>query len=700
MKRKHGSRSGYGKLLDTWVPPAEAGDSIGCVATTFTFSPAFFEEECLGRFLGLQTDAREDGAAYLLEREERLSQLECAVALVDQHYAQGTRSLRWDLLSARPVRGGILHAKVSLLLWAQHARLIVASANLTEDGYRRNQEVFAALDYFSGSDAPLTVLDEVIPFLREAVQLAPTASPNGRQPHQRWNRFLDRVSHVTREWGSTVPPRDPNQPRLFPVLTSPTRANVFETLKDRRTSGRTIDLACVISPFFDAPGGVNRPAQELWTLIKQKGSATVEYHVTWETSPDSEEVHVHAPESLLTAQPAHRSNIKTQVNLLNLEQSRPLHAKCLWLQSDDAALLMIGSSNFTAQGMGVGPVRNFEANLCFEAHRSRQAPAMRAMQNCWLPSNRVDLERVRFRPVANLDEEPEPLTPLLPKGFQEIIFCRDESQRGCLRFGFQEGLTTGWILLSEDDVTPFLGETDWQAAGSPLQWCVGWDRDRPPSGFYVRWLGSGGDAWWPVNVESGHSLPPPAELRDLPLDMLIEILTSARPLHQVVAEWRRRSPIPDLDSVGVTPLDPHKRVDTSQFLLQRTRRVSAGLSALRERLERPTASEQVLHWRLQGPIGVRALALAIEKAAQSRIEQGFLLAELCLELRRVVPQESPGCLPTETVRVALQNLADELRAVALARIDDVSSTSSGLHVEARAEMALRRYIESVFEEAK
>src|SRR5207237_407991 len=60
------------RLLEAWEPPDGAGEPIGCVATTFTFDPGFFEEHCLSRFLQLETDPREDSAAYLIEREEKL----------------------------------------------------------------------------------------------------------------------------------------------------------------------------------------------------------------------------------------------------------------------------------------------------------------------------------------------------------------------------------------------------------------------------------------------------------------------------------------------------------------------------------------------------------------------------------------------------------------------------------------------------
>jgi hypothetical protein len=80
------------------------------------------------------------------------------------------------LLAARLPKG-ILHAKVSLLLWTNAARIIVASANLTEDGYRRNHEVFGVLDYHPGSSAPLDVLRDLIAFLENAVGYV---DPNAR----------------------------------------------------------------------------------------------------------------------------------------------------------------------------------------------------------------------------------------------------------------------------------------------------------------------------------------------------------------------------------------------------------------------------------------------------------------------------------------------------------------------------------------
>ena len=158
------------------------------------------------------------------------------------------------------------------------------------------------------------------------------------------------------------------------------------------------------------------------------------------------------------------------------------------------------------------------------------------------------------------------------------------------------------------------------------------------------------------------SLPPPAELIDLPLEVLIEILTSAKPLHLALQRWLKRQKGIGSDGPEVL-LDPHERVDTSTFLLQRTRRVSWALDALRTRLERPVASCEALDWRLRGPVGVQAISRAIVKEARSAEERTFLLAELMLELARVRPSEISGGLRSSEIKAGLCEMIAELRAL-------------------------------------
>ncbi len=658
MSKAKAVRPGYGKILDAWVAPEGAGEAIGCIATTFTFSPAFFEEECVGRFLQLETDPVEDGPAYIIEREEKLSQLVCAAALVDQHHARGVRSLRWDLLSVR-LPQGILHAKISLLLWSARARVIIASANLTEDGYRRNQEVFGVLDYFEGSEAPRPVLDEVAAFLLDAM----TAGRDKRSAeYLRCSEFLNRVAARTREWGAVEAPRSLTQPRIFAVLSGPGRKSVFATLKERWPDGTPPHMAFVISPFFDPPDAVNEPAKQIWNLLRLRGEAYVEYNVTAEEVPGEKALLVHAPKSILDARPLSRSQTETRVHPLKLEDGRPLHAKCLWFESDRLILSMLGSSNFTSPGLGVGRVQNLEANLAFLVG-TQTSEAKKALLNAWLPSEEVpEGIEVRWQPQDDAGEDSPNDAPLLPNAFAEASFGFDVSH--FVEFAFSTKPPAGWALYSEDESDAFATEGQWIKAARAKVWRIPWPRSRAPSGFRVTWKGLVGFAWWPVNILSQASLLPPDELKDLPLEVLIEILTSAKPLQLAIARWLRhkRAQRKAGDTAEALAIDPHKRVDTSAFLLQRTRRVSWALTALRERLERPVVSEPALEWRLRGPVGVQALANAIGREAKSEAEKCFLLTELCLELGRVRPQEASGSLSKQKVKAGLRQIVVDIRA--------------------------------------
>ena len=137
-----------------------------------------------------------------------------------------------------------------------------------------------------------------------------------------------------------------------------------------------------------------------------------------------------------------------------------------------------------------------------------------------------------------------------------------------------------------------------QTGDVPIPW-----PGHPPLVLRVTWGEEGHTADWPVNVIDPSTLPPPDVLRNLTLEQLLDVLASTRPLHQAVVEAlvkRGRKKSSDIE------LDPHKRVNTAAFLLQRTKRLAVALERLRERLERPVGSVEALDWRLFGPIGPRA----------------------------------------------------------------------------------------------
>jgi hypothetical protein len=537
MKRRKDTKPGYARLLDAWTAPANAGEPLGCVATSYTFSSAFFEEECLGRFVHLETDAAEDGGAFLIEREEKFSQLMCAAAIVDQRHARGLRSLRWDLLSARVPNNGILHSKISLLLWTNAARLIIASANLTEDGYRRNHEVFGVLDYMPGGTVPLNVITNVVAFVEQIMNSVAPGSGAVDPAVTRCRRFLRQFSQATSAWGGTDNQRS-SSTRITTILSGPARSNVFEGVKASWREATPPSKVWIVSPFFDPPESQNAPAREIWKQLRQRGNASVCYAVAGETVEGSETIRLLAPEALRWTPP--NRSVALTFEQLELDPTRPLHAKCLWFEGAEWLLYVCGSSNFTTAGLGIGYTKNFEANLAYAVNFMRHSDAFRACDDAWFKHAPPLGDPVLIPPPETGEDSPLACDPILPSALGSAIFARDADGLILIEFSFRGVPPVGWQASPEDETAIFFDDAAWAAAGRPNTMRVTWDSVRPPAGFRVTWPGAEGVAWWPVNVRDGASLPPPAELNDLPLEVLIEILTSAKPLHLALARWLKR----------------------------------------------------------------------------------------------------------------------------------------------------------------
>ena len=683
-KRKHDDKPGYGKLLDAWVAPDNAGEPIGVVATSFTFSPVFFEEECIGRFLQLESDPTEDGPVYLVEREEKLAQLACASALVDQHHCRGTRSLRWDLLPARMPRG-LQHSKVSLLYWSNMVRLIIGSANLTEDGYRRNLEVFGVLDFHKGSQTPIDCLHETLRFLKIAGAYS-SVSGATTPSLDRWNGLLARIQNDCSEWGLDHDSSRKQPATVTALFSGPKMTSLFDSLQSSWPDNHRPDVASACSPFFDPPEAENAPARRLWGLLRPRGEVDVEFHVAGEEIAGQNEVLLRAPASLLDAEPKRRSAATTTIYRITASDDRPLHAKGIWLENANWSLYSIGSSNFTSAGTGLSKHPNLEANLVYSINRDQIPRARRLLNEAFPESEQVDLESgIRWMPMKDEEEDGAAEQAILPACFGNAIYDCDDLQQARVTLEIITAPPAGWELLTDGDEKLFWGEQDWRSQHSPTECTIPWNHARPPAGFWVRWTASLAAAWWPVNVSSGGILPPPEELKNLPLEVLINILTSARPLHRVLRRYLKQHKTKPKDDDNITVIDPHKRVDTRQFLLQRTRRLSWALNSLRQRLERPVVTIEFLRWRLHGPVGVTALANALVREAKSEEEKAFLITELALELSRVKPARKPGCLPPDRHREEIATAILELT-----KLIPTAAPSTPKN--------LKRYMEHVFEE--
>lgn len=692
MARKTTTVSAGRRMLSLWEPPANAGQPVGVLATTYTFDTVLFEEECLTRFAGVQSDPARDGALYRIEREEKLAGLLCAAVVADIHHCSGRRSLRWDLLASRPL-SGVMHAKISVLAWERHVRVIVASANLTPDGYRRNQECASVLD-FDASGADRALLDPLLVYLRDI--LATTAAGKPRERAEQLLDWLDR--QLTR--AESVPKG--LQRRL--VLLGPGRPDLFEQLVQHLPAGRAT-VAHVVSPFFDPESRAQGPTKKTWEMLRQRGDAELHLHVGGEFAAETGRWRLAVPDHVVKSVPAGRPGVHLALHPIPVtgvptdgrEENRPLHAKAMTLCHPDWIAWMVGSSNFTSPGTGLNPRRvNFEANVVYILKAPETDALYRQMATGGLRGgDAVDAAtKVDFQPVV--DEAGDEVTPILPPFFGEADLHASQDGIQTLALGLRgAGAPDAWCVRHDKHVV--LDATDWREAGEPASLTVTFESaGAPPSLLTVEWSAEGAVhvAGWPVNVACADALPAPDELRNLSLAALLELLTSARPIHELLRAWLRRScdddEIDGFDACELT--DPHAKVDTSGFLVKRVQRACAALEQLRERLGAPVLSEAALAWRLEGPVGARAVVEAIRRQCDPDLpdEWTFLLSELVRELGPLRLKGAPPAIAGE-LQARFDAFVLELRGQLRDALDQASEAMrryAGMEeLEARCEPA-------------
>jgi len=685
MRRKRTADPlGYGRLLDAWIPPASAGEALGCLATTFTFNPSFFETECLGRMLQLESDPDANDASYLIEREEKMARLLTACVVVDQSHARGNRSLRWDLIPFK-TKTGILHAKLSLLLWQHHARVIVTSANLTENGYRQNLEVFSVWDFHREGKVPAEFFGSAADFASEVLAHCQAMNPGKSPALERSREFLTTARRRVNAWL----PSDLTYPRLRSALVSltPKSSSVLDQLKQHWPSSSPPKELFVLSPFFDL-SRENLPAKSAWELLRQRGEAEIIYSVVAEPIKASGKLLVHAPISLAQGLPDGNSNAYVTFERIKMPEGRPLHAKSLWVQNDEHYLHCIGSSNFTSAGLGLTNNRNWELNVATWA-RCDDTEEFRARNAAWPEHEKdaLDPDSVEWEPYESLEDTNDPNLPLLPDWCGSAVYFVNESGQGTLELNLGSSQPDVWSIFDPSGSLRLIDSETWRSNGALPRIEISWGEPRPPAELVVRVAATPGEAKWPVEVRCFSDLPPPQELRDLSLEQLLEILTSALPLHRCLQKLRRRIDDGPGSSVPAVVSDPLRRYARDTHLLERTRRFSLAMTGIRQRLESPIPSEEYLQWRLQGPIGVAKVAAAIVKEAGSDGEKALLLGELALEISQVKPKDGAGCLPTERIQEAIRKLV----LVFEQQAEPLLSTS---------EASLRTYVQSALRKAR
>jgi len=429
------------------------------------------------------------------------------------------------------------------------------------------------------------------------------------------------------------------------------------------------DIAWVTSPFFDPGDNVREVLDALVAIMGVRGDREIHFVTSGRELPESDEIDL----PVILRKPWHARLEHRFHRVHSTEENddvRALHAKSLWLERDGRGLFVIGSSNFTRAGTGMkGGQTNVEANVGYVLPDLDERFAKCCLQTR-IPADELYPEERRVRFVKTVDRTETDPAALLPGAFGLALFAPG-GERGALILPIAPDAPEAFeILIADDDV--FLDAADWRAAGTPPEVTKPWVEVQPPSYLKVRWRSQDGQllqAEWVVNVTHGARLPPPQELKELGLDDLLAILTSARPLHEVMRQLIRRrekeaSPDEEAPPDAKVAVNPHNKVDTRNFLLRRMRRVAEGLEGLRERLERPAHHLDSLRWRLEGPIG--PLALAEKLVEQEPKAASFMLAEVALTVRRADWRQVEASLGPDVTRQLVGDVLAKLRRRALA----------------------------------
>lgn len=620
------------KMLEQWLPGDKFGDPVACIATSFTFDSNFFEEECLTRFLSISTrDPDEESGidlAGMLEEEERLATTQVTV-LVDQSCSPTPRNLRWDLMHVR-VPQALLHAKVAVLMWSNATRVIIGSANLTSAGYRDKVEAATSFDLDATCTVPRSVLLKLAKELRSIIELSPgdTGVPGpGRRALQTVDKFELRVkkSPILKE----------NNRGVRYWLSSTRDANcVVDDLKFV-WSGQRPSSVVALSPFWDKDER-SAGANALFAPIQRTRSSAAQLSSTFVVPVDyrTGKETVLAPVSLANCAP---ESIRHEVVAFQPENDRRVHAKCLQYFSGSWQATMIGSSNMTAKGLGTDRRPHFEINLWFGCRRSSQEGKFLSQL---IPLGEPVREDAIWEPEAADDDEPT--TPAVPEGFIQALLT--SSNEITVTFNPSK-LPSTWEVrrtLPDSSSLRLLTSQEWLGAQSPTHFVLKIPDHVSfiPSFLEVTWTGerkARNQALWLVNISDSTVLPPPLELRQIPIQTLLALLASTRPLRQALEDvLQRNTESTSHDSID---LDPLRRFDSSGFLLQRTRRTAATLWGIERRLSRPITTMDALEWRLTGILGPEHIAnLLLESSnndSQLVGEIQFILAELALVLSRI-----------------------------------------------------------------
>jgi phosphatidylserine/phosphatidylglycerophosphate/cardiolipin synthase-like enzyme len=377
-----------GNSLIDWVRPTDAdGPLIGAVFSTYALSldqPDFFGQDFLPTMLGLG-GARDRGYASPVTLDRVLASADVSL-IVDAHaLTSGMRpSLRVDVL---PIGHKLQHAKLYLFHRRDRVRLIVASANLTHEGFRRQREIAIALDFYENGSIPGAILTRAV-----ADWLSILKDDTDPRLRATLMRAAARAEELTSGSNDT---NTSNVSVVFGGGATP----LWQQLVDAWPAGEPILEWHICSPFWPQTEGSSgrTPFEAIAEALTAKGASLNECKMQIIARADSPGDHAlpRFPFSLVRHLRDIGFPVKSgRIVAARLEasdeeipagmaaESRDLHAKWIVIAGPRSVIALVGSANFTRRGMGVLSNQanaNLEAGVILTLSRTEWRPS------AWLP---------------------------------------------------------------------------------------------------------------------------------------------------------------------------------------------------------------------------------------------------------------------------------------------------------------------------
>ena len=343
--------------------------------------------------------------------------------------------------------------------------------------------------------------------------------------------------------------------------------------------------------------------------------------------------------------------------------NRDLHAKGILIGGDGTEMLLCGSSNFTPRGMGVGAA-NMEANLCYFDDIDVKRDGLRLMDRLPVDWDKDFCRSTKWPEEVEPPEDERPTSDQpLPTAFLWAVYNQQTAVL-TLELDSNAAFPSEWSLRwpgeALKDAAPLADQRQWPQPppeGRIVLQLPAALRGANIAGLRLVWLDEKGvtqSATLPVHVEKLENLLPPEEFRTLTAIGIVDCLISGRE----PAEWveaLERGRMGGKQNGVPRELDPLRAVDTSGYLLYRTRRLGAALAALGERLQRTIPTPDAMGYRLRDdPLGPRMLAQALIREWRDAGQQNeqcedlvvllFSLAEIKLVLAHLARRTSDARL--------------------------------------------------------